>query len=190
MSTRRTLTAVAAMLLAACAASLAGCSKKPPPAPDPKNQAQAPPAARFVISADEQTVTDTRTRLVWKRCVEGRRFLMKACLGDTRLVERELLANFVEREAAPDGWRLPTANELGTIIEAKYPPPDMKLEYHFDEDAFPPPLVGEGLYYWLGDSQGSATGGVTGWYTFEGQLLGHGFSGSSPAMVRLVRRAS
>lgn len=188
MRAHRACRSIAVLLVAAAAMQLSACSKKPAPAPEPKKQAQ--PGARFVVSADEQTVTDTRTRLVWKRCVEGRRFLMKACLGDTRLVERELLAHFVEREAAPDGWRLPTANELGTIIEAKYPPPDMKLEYHFDEDAFPPPLVGEGLYYWLGDSQGSATGGVTGWYTFEGQLLGHGFSGSSPAMVRLVRRAS
>ena len=79
-----------ALLLAAAGMTLlAACGKTSPPPPAPKKQGQ--PGPRFIISADEQTVTDTRTRLVWKRCVEGRRFLMKACLGDTRLVEPEAI---------------------------------------------------------------------------------------------------
>lgn len=178
---------VALLLVAGGMTLLAACGKTPPPPPAPKKQGQSGP--RFVISADEQTVTDTRTRLVWKRCVEGRRYLMKACLGDTRLVEPESIEHFMAQEASPSGWRLPTSDELGTIIESRYPPPEGKLEYHFDPDVFPPPLIEEGLYYWLGDSTGAASGGVMGWYTFEGALLSHGFSGSAPSHVRLVRRA-
>jgi hypothetical protein len=179
---------VALLLVAGGLTLPAACGKKPAPPPEPKKQVQSEP--RFIISADEQTVTDTRTRLVWKRCVEGRKFLMKACLGDTRLIEPDSSEHFMTQEASPSGWRLPTAEELGTIIESKYPQPEMKLEYHFDPDVFPPPLVEEGLYYWLGDRNGDASGAVTGWYTFEGQLLGHGFPGSAPAHVRLVRRAT
>jgi len=179
---------VALLLIAGGMTLLAACGKISAPPPAPKKQDSSGP--RFIISADEQTVTDTRTRLVWKRCVEGRRYLMKACLGDTRLVEPASLEHFMTQEAIPSGWRLPTSDELGTIIEARYPPPENKLEFHYDADVFPPPLIEEGLYYWLGDSSGAASGAVTGWYTFEGALLGHGFSGSAPAHVRLVRRAN
>lgn len=179
---------VALLLVAGGMTLLAACGKTSTPPPEPKKQGQSGP--RFIISPDEQTVTDTRTRLVWKRCVEGRRFLMKACLGDTRLVEPDSIEHFITQEASPSGWRLPTSDELGTIIEARYPEPEMKLEYHFDPDVFPSPLMDEGMYYWLGDSSGAASGAVMGWYSFEGRLLSHSFAGSAPAHVRLVRRAT
>jgi len=179
---------VALLLVAGGLTLPAACGRKPAPPPEPKKQVQSAP--RFIISADEQTVTDTRTRLVWKRCVEGRRFLMKACLGDTRLIEPASIDHFMAQEASPSGWRLPTSGEFGTIIEARYPAPEMTLEYHFDPDVFPPPLMDEGMYYWLGDSSGAASGAVMGWYSFEGRLLGHSFAGSAPAHVRLVRGAT
>ncbi|HEX4858060.1 MAG TPA: hypothetical protein VFV17_03505, partial [Usitatibacteraceae bacterium] len=67
------------ILLAGGMTFLVACGKKTAPPPEAKKPDQ--PAQRFVISKDEQTVTDTRTRLIWKRCVEGRKYLMKACLG-------------------------------------------------------------------------------------------------------------
>ena len=175
------------MGLVAALALTGGCSKKPESTPSaPK---QAAPAERYLISSDEQTVTDTRTGLIWKRCVEGRRYLMKACLGDTRLIDSNSIEHFVAQEAAPDGWRLPTAIELGTLIQSVYPEPEMKLEYIVDLDVFPPPVQESGMYYRVGGAKGEVGMGVTGWYTFEGQLLGHGFASESPAHVRLVKRA-
>ncbi len=166
---------------------LGGCGKKTAPAAS--KPVEATPAERFIIASDEQTVTDTRTGLVWKRCVEGRRYLMKACLGDTRLIDGDSIAHFVAREAAPDGWRLPTGQELGTIIESIYPEPEMKLEYVVDLDVFPSPVQTSGMYYRVGGSKGEVGLGVTGWYTFEERLLGHGFASEAPAHVRLVKRA-
>ena len=36
---------------------------------------------RFTISGDGQEVTDTTTRLAWRRCAEGLRWDGKACTG-------------------------------------------------------------------------------------------------------------
>jgi hypothetical protein len=191
MRSECTLRIFAMALLGSCVSMflLAGCGRKVA-APAPDKSAAVKAEERFVISADEQTVTDTRTRLVWKRCVEGRRYIMKACLGDTRLVDGDSIDHFVNQEAAPDGWRLPTAKELGTIIEARYPQPEMRLEYHIDYDLFPPPVMEDRMYYRVGGQNGEVSRAVIGWYTYEGQLLGHGFGSDSPAHVRLVKRAS
>lgn len=166
---------------------LGGCSRKS--VPEPSKPASTTPGARFSIARDEQTVTDTRTGLIWKRCVEGRRYLMKACLGDTRLIAGDSIAHFVAQEAAPEGWRLPTENEIATIVESIYPEPEMKLEYVVDTDVFPSPVHQSGMYYRVGGPKGEVGLGVTGWYTFEDRVLGHGFATEAPAHVRLVKKA-
>lgn len=167
--------------------ALVSCGKKK----DVEAPKPAAPVAgqRFVVSADQQSVVDTKTQLEWKRCVEGRRFLMNACMGDTRLVAGASLQHYVDQNATPEGWRLPTHAELGTIIVATYPPPDMKLEYVYDLDLFPAPLIDAGMYYWVSMKPGEVQQWVTGWYLFEGQLLGHSLGGDGEHHVRLVRPA-
>ncbi len=177
----------AGVLTVLCALALASCGKK--------KEAEAPkvaaPAAdqRYVVSADQQSVVDTKTRLEWKRCVEGRRFLMNACMGDTRMVPFASLQHYVDQNATPDGWRLPTNAELGTIIVATYPAPDMKLEYVYDLDLFPAPLIDAGMYYWVSMKAGEVQPWVTGWYRYENQLLGHSLGSEGEHHVRLVRPA-
>jgi hypothetical protein len=172
----------------ACLGLLAsGCSKKPEAAP------AAPPAPsnapRFEIASDGQSVTDRRNRLVWKRCVEGRRFMMNACLGDTRRVESNVLEHFVTQEALPEGWRLPTANELFTIIETTYEGPDLKVAYVVDMDVFPEPVLEENLYYWVGGRNGEVGSGVMGFYNYDGRLLSHTRHHEGSALIRLVKKA-
>ena len=166
---------------------LLGCGKKKEPVPEKK--VDAAPAQRYVISSDQQTVVDTKTRLEWKRCVEGRRFLMNACMGDTRLVAGASLQHFVDQNATPDGWRIPTQQELGSIITATYPGPEMKLEYVYDLDVFPAPLVDAGMYYWTSLKAGEVQQWVSGWYLYEGRLLGYSLGSDGEHHVRLVRPA-
>lgn len=166
---------------------LVACSKKKPP--EPEKKVDATPGQRYVVSADQQSVIDTQNRLEWKRCVEGRRFLMNACMGDTKLVPAVSLQTYIDQNATPDGWRLPTQQELGTIITATYPGPEMKLEYAYDLDIFPPPLIDAGLYYWTSLKAGEVQPWITGWYLYEGRLLGHSFGSDGEHHVRLVRPA-
>ena len=87
---------------------------------------------RFTVSADGQQVTDTSTRLVWRRCAEGMRFDGKACAGKAT---RYSYAG--ARKAGSAGWRVPTREELVGILDK-----GAKKKPRIDVEAFPqtPPM--------------------------------------------------
>ena len=89
---------------------------------------------RYTISADGSEVTDTTTRLVWKRCAEGLRWDGKACSG--KLMKFKY-AEAKQRVAAAStgnaaGWRIPSLSELKGILDRK-----AKKKPLIDPDAFP-----------------------------------------------------
>lgn len=66
---------------------------------------------KYVVSADGQEVTDARTKLVWRRCVEGQAWDGATCTGTpTTFTWRQALAH--ANAASAGGWRLPSAKEL------------------------------------------------------------------------------
>ena len=65
---------------------------------------------RYRVTSDG-TVTDLQTNLIWQRCSVGRTWTGETCAGKA--------SNFNWDEAMPlakDGWRLPTVDELDTLV--------------------------------------------------------------------------
>lgn len=73
-------------------------------------------AQRFVDNGNG-TVTDTRTNLMWMRCAEGQKWTGAACIGEAKEFSFEA-AQAVRRDFAGfNDWRLPTLDELMSIVE-------------------------------------------------------------------------
>ena len=84
---------------------------------------------RFTISADGQEVTDTTTKLTWRRCAEGMAWDGKTCKGNL------LKVKFAGAKAAVSGvgkgWRIPSREELVGLVDMT------KKEPRIDPMAFP-----------------------------------------------------
>ncbi|MBJ6611529.1 MAG: DUF1566 domain-containing protein [Candidatus Thiothrix moscowensis] len=93
------------------------------------NQPATTPDQRFVDHRNG-TVSDTQTGLMWKKCLEGQQAI--ACYGRPSQMSWESAAQqaqlvSAQRFAAQDGWRLPTVNELGSLIEKTCSNPSINL---------------------------------------------------------------
>lgn len=72
-------------------------------------------AARFVLNADG-TATDGTTGLTWNRCGDGQTWDGSTCAGEATLHDwREAMA--LDRPSGEGGWRLPTLDELASIVD-------------------------------------------------------------------------
>lgn len=83
---------------------------------------------RFVINVSEGTVTDKKSGLMWKRCVEGMSGL-ECNIGKAKYM-RWNGANIHGRDSSYSGysdWRLPTAGELEEIVERSCRDPAVNL---------------------------------------------------------------
>ncbi len=82
------------------------------------------PSVRFVVNSDN-TLTDTKTHLVWKRCLEG--LEGSACEQGSPIAlnwaEALLYLNTHQSE-----WRLPNIRELSTLVETQCANPAINLE--------------------------------------------------------------
>lgn len=78
-------------------------------------------AAPFVVSAEGQEVTDTRTGLVWQRCVEGMAASKNGCSGTAaKFTFDEAIARATAQSGNGKAWRVPTLNELCYIANRSY----------------------------------------------------------------------
>ena len=69
-------------------------------------------ANSFRVIADGSVVRDESTNLVWKRCSVGQTWNGKTCEGNAKSF------TFLEAQGLQsDGWRLPTARELSTLLD-------------------------------------------------------------------------
>jgi len=140
--------------------------------------AQVGPAAnsRYVIKGD--TVYDKESNLMWQRCSIGQRWVDgTGCVGtverfDFRTAQRQ----------ASGTWRLPTKDELPTLVDRNRKAQQKKPM--IDEVAFPD-TDPKRLWYWTSEPAGE-TGG---WYVCfgDGDLF-NGYYEARPFAVRLVRR--
>ncbi|OUD14669.1 hypothetical protein TPSD3_08605 [Thioflexithrix psekupsensis] len=81
------------------------------------------PNDRFQINEDG-TVTDVRTNLVWKRCLEGQTGANCETGNASRFTWQQALQY---AKQVGEGWRLPNIKELASIVELKCDDPAINL---------------------------------------------------------------
>ena len=135
-------------------------------------------APRYKPSPDGQEITDIKTGLAWRRCVEGMAWRGGACAGNAVFVNH-LGAEARATAAATAGqpWRLPTLKELSSIVAVREAEAGKAA---IDPVAFPATpaarfwssgKAGPNYFMYVGFSEGSAGKGER----------------NSPGAVRLVR---
>lgn len=128
---------------------------------------------RFEIRGDE--VYDPQTKLTWARCSVGQEWKNGHCLGSIK----EFTFEDAQKQAG-NGWRVPTKDELVSLID-----PDRKSFPTIDEKAFPDMDV---LFPWYWTS--TPNGNTIAWYVdFTDGYTSGLVSGTSSFAVRLVRNA-
>jgi len=76
-------------------------------------------ATRYIISADGKEVTDTQTRLIWRRCSEGLQWNGSTCAGIVSYFSHQAAFQQATAQAAATSrvWRLPNIKELSSIAD-------------------------------------------------------------------------
>jgi hypothetical protein len=92
--------------------------------------------AEFKPLGDGAEILDTRTKLIWRRCIEGQSWTGSTCQADDpravnpgpRLSYQAAQAFAAEASSETVHWRLPTAAELETLREPNCYNPSFNLE--------------------------------------------------------------
>lgn len=127
------------------------------------------PTSRYVMTGGE--VYDTQSDLTWQRCSAGQSWSDHGgCVGEIE----ELTWDEAE-DLAKGGWRLPTKDELVSLISQACTP-------SVNPEAFPNMDVKK-LWYWSGDKMAPDLAGIV---YFDGGATFNGYRSSANA-VRLVR---
>ncbi len=136
---------------------------------------------RFTLSADGQEVVDSKTGLVWRRCVEGMSWKARTCTGKAFFSNQAEAAARAKNTATAEGapWRLPTMKELSSIVNVREADEGKAT---IDPAAFPATPVAR---FWTSSSVGP------GYFMYVGFAEGSAGEGArnSPGAVRLVRDA-
>ncbi len=96
------------------------------------NKPEATPSSRFKDNKDG-TVTDTKTKLVWRTCVVGMQWNGVSCEGQSetfkyRSAEARVADLNKARDSKRSDWRLPTREELGSLVENRCYKPAINLD--------------------------------------------------------------
>ena len=96
--------------------------------------ASAHAQGRFTVSADGQEVTDTTSRLTWRRCAEGMKWDGKTCSGKMTKFDYRTAKKIASDAGKGDskGWRIPSRDELVGIVDKT-----AKKKPRIDGEAFP-----------------------------------------------------
>jgi len=134
-------------------------------------QSSSTPGSRYEIKGGE--VYDKVTRLTWQRCSVGQHWRQElGCVG----VIRQMTWQEAMGQAA-DGWRLPTVDELKTLIASNCSSPAINEEVFPDMELYK-------LWYWTSTDTGSSV-----WYVAFGAGSVHNADRTDLNAVRLVRSA-
>jgi Protein of unknown function (DUF1566) len=72
---------------------------------------------RFTYSTDGAEVTDVSTGLTWRRCSEGQVWSNERCIGKAKEHNfKGAQAHAKSRATRLNAWRVPTVDELGTLV--------------------------------------------------------------------------
>ncbi len=135
---------------------------------------------RFVVSTNEEVVTDTWTNLEWRACVEGRKRMSGTCAGDALLVD--WAGALAAANKAGEGWRLPNIKELNSLIDRTQQTPP-SLAYTFGDKA-PYTLPSE---RWWSNTPVTGGNGAAWAINVDAGFMNQVIDGTG--VVRLVRRA-
>jgi Protein of unknown function (DUF1566) len=120
-------------LVIASSTALASCETSP---------TAKPSSPRFVV--DDETVHDLKTKLTWMRCSYGQTWRVGGgCEGQVQPVDWE--AAMALRVPGDPAWRLPTKDELDSIVESDCKKPAI------NEDVFPDTAL---MAYWTSTPSG------------------------------------
>lgn len=133
------------------------------------HQPSSTPTSRYEIRGGE--VYDTLTHLTWQRCSVGQHWTQNlACVGVIRQMSWEAAMS-----QAGGGWRVPTIDELKTLIAPSCSNPAINEEVFPDMELYK-------LWYWTSTDTGSSV-----WYVAFGGGSVHNADRSDMNAVRLVR---
>ena len=78
---------------------------------------ESTPVDKFLVS--EQVLIDTRTGLMWKRCIVGEEVVSNECVGERiELAWSDMLAYAADFDYQGfDDWRVPNVKEFASILE-------------------------------------------------------------------------
>lgn len=139
---------------------------------DPLKQ-DSTPDARYVVRGDG--VYDKTTRLTWQRCTQGRHWEEgKGCAGASLPMNWE-----TAMRQGGNGWRLPTREELETLVSANCVKPAI------NRNVFPDAGTDGPWWYWSGTPYTKDAAGAWGVHFGDGGS-GYVFPHKKGA-VRLVR---
>jgi hypothetical protein len=127
-------TFIACFIVAACfssGAALGACDK---------NKSASAPSSRFVLNAGE--AFDQKTKLTWSRCSVGTTWKEGGkCAGSVKFMRLDEARLYAQKLG--HGWRVPTVEELHSIIEQKCSSPAINSEVFPNVKNW-----GEGAPYW------------------------------------------
>ena len=134
---------------------------------------------RFVISSDGQEVTDSTTKLVWRRCGEGQRFDGKTCSGKLAKYKYGAARHAAEAAAKSTGkpWRMPSREELVSLYDEK-----LKRKPRLDGRIFP--AATNGPFF---ATRAGTDDDLNAWLVNFGNGRVSGYAGQKTFPVRLVR---
>lgn len=139
------------------------------PAACDRQQSSSTPTARYLIHGGE--VYDQQTHLTWQRCSVGQHWTQAlGCVGVIRQMNwQQAMAQAI------GGWRLPSVDELKTLIAANCSNPAINEEVFPDMELYK-------LWYWSSTDTGSSV-----WYVAFGSGSVHNADRADLNAVRLVR---
>ena len=140
--------------------------------------ATAPP--QWTASADGQEAMDARSKLVWRRCVEGMNWNGSTCTGTAgSFTWAEATARARAATTKDAAWRLPDVKELSSLVD------DGRVNPSIDAARFPATPT---LWFWTSTSD--ANDGAYAWFVnFGTGYTGHHGFRSDRHALRLVRSA-
>lgn len=129
--------------------------------------------ARYSYSDDGSEVTDSKTGLVWRRCIEGQRWITGTCSGMAATYTHE---QAMVQAKTQTGWRLPNVKELFSISDRSRRDPII------DTAAFP---ATPSSYYW--SASPCARDAALAWAVFSDEGVVGCYRRGYDLQVRLVR---
>jgi Protein of unknown function (DUF1566) len=128
-------------------------------------------SSRFVI--DEAMVYDTKTKLTWMRCSYGQIWHEGRCEGAVKPVDWDTAMSL--RVSGDNAWRVPTKDELDSIVDASCKKPSV------NEEVFPDTAL---MAYWTSTPSGPSYA----WHVnFRWGISAWQYLRSNPYAVRFVR---
>jgi Protein of unknown function (DUF1566) len=133
---------------------------------------------RFAISADGQEVTDSTTRLTWRRCAEGMRWDGKTCTG--KMMRYSYAGAKQAAAGVGQGWRIPARDELVGLVDRA-----AKKKPRIDREAFPKTPT---VPFWA--TRPGSNDNLNAWLVSFGNGKVTGNTGQAKFPLRLVRGGS